>query len=87
MRRWIANPARLLPYTGMPVNIKFGIPLPPSEWKDKDLATRRTASLDQMDAVVELLLNYDHFVAAKFNEDIKLNGPLKIKEAGAAKKK
>lgn len=53
MLRWIANPRRILPYTGMPVNI------PP----DKPVAQSilKGTSRQQLDAVVDLLLNFDQF--------------------------
>lgn len=52
LRRWLANPKSALPYTAMPVNFPpAGAPL------GQDLYPG--TSLEQLDAVMELLLNYD----------------------------
>jgi cytochrome c551/c552 len=53
LRDWIANPKRLLPYTGMPVNFPLGKPASQELFKGD--------SLQQIDAVVDLLLNFDTF--------------------------
>jgi hypothetical protein len=50
---WIANPKRILPYTGMPVNI------PPDKPVSQDLF--KGDSQQQLDAVVDLLLNFDRY--------------------------
>lgn len=57
LRDWIANPARLLPYTAMPVN--FG--------KTQLLGQNRFkgSSEQQVDAIVDLLLNYDNLMTSK----------------------
>ena len=52
---WIANPARILPYTGMPVNF----PPPPTKPTAQDLFPG--TSEDQLNALVELLMNFDRF--------------------------
>jgi mono/diheme cytochrome c family protein len=57
MLRWVANPKRLLPYTGMPVNI------PPD--KPVSQALFKGTNDQQLNAVVDLLLNYDHFAESK----------------------
>jgi hypothetical protein len=57
MMRWVANPKRLLPYTGMPVNI------PPD--KPVSQALFKGTSDQQLNGVVDLLLNYDHFAESK----------------------
>ncbi len=54
---WVANPKRILPYTGMPVNI------PPDKPVSQDLY--KGDSLEQLDGVVDLLLNYDRFMESK----------------------
>jgi cytochrome c551/c552 len=54
---WIANPKRLLPYTGMPVNVPFDKPVSQSLYKG--------TSDQQLNAVVDLLLNYDEFAESK----------------------
>jgi hypothetical protein len=54
---WIANPKRILPYTGMPVNIAHGKPVSQELFKgDAD---------QQLNGVVDLLLNYDRFMESK----------------------
>jgi len=55
--RWVANPKRLLPYTGMPVNFPYG------EESAQNLFPG--SSEEQLNAVVDLLLNYDTFMKAK----------------------
>ncbi|MBX3412676.1 MAG: c-type cytochrome [Pirellulales bacterium] len=57
IRNWLANPKRLLPYTGMPVNFP--------EDKPADQALFPGTSLDQIEGVVDLLLNFDSFLAGK----------------------
>ena len=54
---WIANPKRMLPYTGMPVNIPFDKPVSQSLYKGD--------SEQQLNAVVDMLLNYDRFMEGK----------------------
>lgn len=57
LRDWIANPARLLPYTGMPVNF------PKNKPADQKLFAG--TSEEQVQAVVDLLLNYDEVMKSK----------------------
>lgn len=52
IRRWIANPKSALPYTGMPVNFP-----PTGETLGQDIFSG--SSLEQIDAVVDLLLHYN----------------------------
>jgi cytochrome c2 len=64
LRDWIANPKRVLPYTSMPVNIPFD----PADTKNfggisQDLY--HGTSLEQVDALVDLLMNYDNFAKDK----------------------
>lgn len=54
LEHWIANPKRLLPYTGMPVNF------PPNKPASQELY-EGTAE-EQLQAVVDLLLHYDEFM-------------------------
>ncbi|HWA99079.1 MAG TPA: hypothetical protein VG713_11330 [Pirellulales bacterium] len=54
LERWIANPKRLLPYTGMPVNF------PPDKPADQKLF--KGDSRDQLEAVVDLLLNWPMYM-------------------------
>ena len=54
---WIGNPKRILPYTGMPVNVPFDKPVSQSLYKgDSD---------QQLNAMVDLLLNYDRYTDSK----------------------
>jgi cytochrome c2 len=54
---WIANPKRILPYTGMPVNI------PPDKPVSQELF--KGDSKQQLNGVVDLLLNFDRFMGSK----------------------
>lgn len=58
-RRWIANPNSILPYTGMPVNFPFDANAP-NQGGMKD-APFHGGSIEQVDAVVDLLMNYDAY--------------------------
>lgn len=53
VRRWIANPKQILPYTSMPQNIPYPAGI------DKKLY--HGDSIQQVDALVDLLMNYDEF--------------------------
>ena len=55
LRRWLADPKSVLPYTGMPVNFP-----PDGPPMGQDLFPG--SSLEQLDAVVDLLLNYDRYM-------------------------
>jgi cytochrome c2 len=57
LRDWIANPARLLPYTGMPVNFPKN--------KPADQKLFHGSSEEQVQAVVDFLLNYDEVMKGK----------------------
>jgi hypothetical protein len=54
LRRWLANPRSVLPYTAMPVNF------PPDQSMGQDLL--RGTSQEQLDAVVDLLIHYDETI-------------------------
>lgn len=58
LRRWLANPKSVLPYTAMPVNFP-----PTGEPLGQDLY--RAPSAEQLDALVELLLNYDQYMGRR----------------------
>ncbi|HEY2148543.1 MAG TPA: hypothetical protein VGH32_11435, partial [Pirellulales bacterium] len=53
--RWIGDPARILPYTGMPQNY----PPPPAPPVAQNLY--KGTSEDQINALVDLLMNFDRF--------------------------
>ena len=59
VRRWVANPQRILPYTGMPVNIPFD-PTPPN-FGGVNQALFPGPSIAQLDGVVDLLMNFDEY--------------------------
>jgi cytochrome c2 len=57
LRNWIANPVRILPYTGMPVNF----PKTQSVGQHKFKGT----SAEQVEAIVDLLMNYDDYMKSQ----------------------
>ena len=59
VRKWVANPKQILPYTGMPVNIPFDPVAPHLGGVSQDLFPG--TSVDQLDALVDMLMNYDMF--------------------------
>jgi hypothetical protein len=68
LEAWLANPKRLLPYTGMPVNFPVDKPLDPEVIKvDKGELITEGESKDHLEAVVDLLLNYDEFTKNHFS--------------------
>jgi hypothetical protein len=63
LQAWLSNPKRLLPYTGMPVNFPLDKPLDPNVFTgDKGPLITDGKSPDQLDAVIDLLLNYDDYM-------------------------
>jgi S1-C subfamily serine protease len=58
-RRWIANPQRILPYTGMPVNIPYDPAAPNLGGVNQALFPG--TSIMQVDGVVDLLMNFDEY--------------------------
>ncbi|HTQ37525.1 MAG TPA: c-type cytochrome [Pirellulales bacterium] len=58
VEHWVGNPKRILPYTGMPVNI------PPGQPVAQDLFPGN--SQQQLDGVIDLLMNWDRFTKAQF---------------------
>jgi hypothetical protein len=59
VHRWIANPQRILPYTGMPVNIPYD-PAPPN-FGGVNQALFPGPSTAQLEGVVDLLMNFDEY--------------------------
>jgi hypothetical protein len=59
VRRWVANPKGILPYTGMPVNIPYE-PAPPN-FGGVSQQLFPGPSFMQLDGVVDLLMNYDEY--------------------------
>jgi hypothetical protein len=63
LRRWIAKPVSLLPYTPMPINIPYHPDQP--HLGGVDQALYHGTSIEQLDALVDLLLNFDSFATAR----------------------
>lgn len=64
LREWIANPKQILPYTAMPLNV----PYVPDDAKFKggvDQKLFHGTSLEQVDGLVDLLMNFDNFSKTK----------------------
>jgi len=59
-RDWIANPARILPYTGMPVNIPYR-PDDPQFLGGVAQNLYHGTSVEQLTGVVDLLMNFDAY--------------------------
>jgi hypothetical protein len=57
LKRWIANPKQILPYTPMPVNVKYNAQ-DPKFLGGVEQKLYRGTSLEQLDALVDLLMNY-----------------------------
>jgi len=69
LRDWIANPARLLPYTGMPVNFPYNGVVAQNLYHG--------SSEEQINAIVDLLLNYDNVMKKRTSvaDIVKANTP------------
>ncbi len=66
LRDWVANPKRILPYTGMPVNIPYK---PDAEHLGGVAQTLFAGtSIAQVDGLVDLLMNFDRY--AKSQTDV-----------------
>jgi hypothetical protein len=61
LRRWIAKPSSILPYTSMPENVKYEPGKPFDGGVSQDLY--HGTSTDQVDALVDLLMNYDAYAS------------------------
>jgi len=76
LRRWLANPKSLLPYTGMPVNFPpTGPPI------GQDLFEGE--SIEQLDAAMDLLLNYDWYMKRRTSIREMIESAEKAKSVGA----
>ena len=67
--RWLANPKAALPYTPMPVNFP-----PTGEPLGQDLFPG--SSVEQRDAVTDLLLNYDRYIMGRISIRQNIRPPL-----------
>jgi cbb3-type cytochrome oxidase cytochrome c subunit len=61
-RQWLAKPWSILPYTGMPVNFKYD-PDKPNTGTLVPQTLYHGDSTDQLDAVLDLIMNFDTFAA------------------------
>ena len=59
VRNWIANPKKILPYTGMPVNIPYMPEGPHYGGVSQQLFPG--TSIQQLDGLVDLLMNFDEY--------------------------
>ncbi len=59
VRRWVANPKSILPYTSMPVNIQYVEGDPNLGGVARELY--EGTSIEQLDALVDLLMNFDEY--------------------------
>jgi hypothetical protein len=59
VHRYVANPQRILPYTGMPVNIPFDPNAPHLGGVNQALFPG--TSIDQLNGMVDLLMNFDEY--------------------------
>jgi cytochrome c2 len=82
VRHWIANPKMILPYTSMPVNIPYDPAAPFNGGVKQELY--HGTSTEQVDALVDLLMNFDRY--AKQNTTIadKVQKPAETPPAAAA---
>lgn len=64
LRDWIANPKRILPYTSMPVNIPYD-PADTTNLGGISQALYHGTSIEQVEALVDLLMNYDNYAKQK----------------------
>lgn len=69
VRRWLANPRSVLPYTAMPVNFPLG------KTMGQDLLPG--SSQEQLDAVLDLLLDYEAYLRSRVSVRAMVEGMLK----------
>ena len=63
VKRWLANPKQILPYTPMPVNVKYDANADNLGGVDQKLY--HGSSLQQLDGLVDLLMNYPTYAKNK----------------------
>jgi len=61
LRRWIANPKSVLPYTSMPVNIPYDPSATVFRATPESPILFHGTSIETVDALVDLLLNFDEY--------------------------
>jgi hypothetical protein len=82
LRRWVANPQRILPYTGMPVNIPYNHEPPSFGGVSQSLFPG--TSVDQLDGLVDLLMNFDEYAKRQTSVKGLVKEPTVPPEASAA---
>ncbi len=68
VRRWIAYPKGILPYTSMPVNLPYDPDSPTLGGVKQDPEKRELyhgTSVEQLDGLVDLLMNFDEYAKAR----------------------
>jgi cytochrome c2 len=83
VRDWIANPKTKLPYTAMPVNIPFNADAPHLGGVDQEKYYHGT-SIEQLDALVDLLMNFDVYSLGKTRVADQVPAPGQATEAAPA---
>ncbi len=63
VRRWIANPKQILPYTAMPINIKYDPNAPHLGGISQEIFPG--TSIEQVDGLVDLLMSFDKYAKGK----------------------
>ncbi len=63
VRRWVAEPVSVLPYTGMPIIIPYQSDAPHRDGVAQSLYPG--TSVQQLDALVDLLLNFDAYTRGR----------------------
>jgi mono/diheme cytochrome c family protein len=63
LKRWLANPKQLLPYTPMPVNVKYNADAPNLGGVSQSLY--HGTSLQQLEGLVDLLMNYPRYAKSR----------------------
>jgi hypothetical protein len=61
VRKWIARPKSILPYTAMPENVPYDPADPNLGGLKEGKSLFHGTSIEQVDALVDLLMNYDEF--------------------------
>jgi hypothetical protein len=82
VRRWVGNPQRTLPYTGMPVNIPYDANAPQLGGVSQSLFPG--TSIEQLDGVVDLLMNFDTYAKRQTSIKSLVKEPAAASEATGA---
>jgi hypothetical protein len=79
VRRWIAYPTLILPYTAMPENIKYN----PEQEQVSDQWFHGTRT-EQVDGLVDLLMNFDEYAKRQTRIADLVPPPVKTEEGAEA---